>query len=182
VQAPVTTPPGETPTASLPTVVVAATKGNIFIRRGPNVAFNPIAALLRGESATASGRDVLASWLQIQIPGGAGRTGWISIATEFTTVQGDVRGLPEIEATDFPIPAFLQNCTHHQMSVDPGGIVLPSVDNFPENNVRINPGNYAVHDMDIDEYPEVMKVDLKEGSAIDVNVDGNGEKKKCVAP
>jgi hypothetical protein len=39
-----------------------------------------------------------------------------------------------------------------------------------------------VHDVDIDEYPEVMKVVLKEGSAIDVQVDGNGEKKKCVAP
>jgi len=36
--------------------------------------------------------------------------------------------------------------------------------------------------LDVDEYPEVMKVDLKEGSAIDVQMDGDGEKKKCVAP
>ena len=171
-----------TPIPSLSPVLVVAAKGNLFIRRGPNMAFNPVAALLRGQSAMASGRDVLAGWLQIQIPGGAGRTGWISIETDFTTVQGDVRSLPEMETTDWPIPAFLQNCTHHEMSVDPGGIVLPAVDNFPDNNVRINPGSYTVHDVDIDEYPEVMKVVLKEGSAIDVQVDGNGEKKKCVAP
>jgi hypothetical protein len=169
-------------TATLSRVVVVAAKGNLFIRRGPNVAFNPISALLEGGSATASGRDVLGDWLEIQVPGSAERTGWISIQTDFTSVQGNVRSLPEIEPTDWPIPAYLRNCTYHQMSVDPGGIVLPSVDNFPDNDLRINPGSYTVRDTDVDAYPEVLRVDIKEGSAIDVQVDGTGEKKKCPAP
>lgn len=97
-------------------------------------------------------------------------------------MRGDVRSLPEIEPTDWPVPASLRNCTHDQMSVDPGGIVLPSVDNFPANDVRIDPGSYTVRDTDVDKYPEVLQVVLREGSAIDVQVDGNGEKKKCPAP
>jgi hypothetical protein len=56
---------------------------------------------------------------------------------------------------------------------------LPAITNFPANDVRINPGTYRVYDSDVEGNPEVLKVELREGSAVDVNVDGNGEKHKC---
>jgi len=90
--------------------------------------------------------------------------------------------LPEIEPTDWPIPAFVRNCTFDQMAVYPGGIVLPSADNFPENDVRVNPGAYRIRDLDVDGYPEVLVVHISEGSTIDVRVDGNGAKRKCPVP
>jgi hypothetical protein len=168
---------------SLPSpVTVTAAKGNLFIRRGPDAAFNPVSVLMRGQNAQATARDVLAGWVQIPIPGGAGGSGWISVGTEFTLVSGDVLSLPEIEPTDWPIPAFLRNCTHHEMYVDPGGIVLPPVDNFPENDVRLNPGAYTVRDTDVDGYPQVLAPEIGEGSAIDIQIDGAGEKKKCPLP
>jgi len=102
--------------------------------------------------------------------------------SDFTEVTGDVRTLPEVEPTEWPELAFLRNCTYHEMIVQPGGIILPAVQNFPENDVRINPGTYAVLDLELDGYPEVLTVEIREGSAIDVILDGYGEKKKCPAP
>jgi len=48
--------------------------------------------------------------------------------------------------------------------------------------VRVNPGIYSVVDVDVDGYPEVLTVEIREGSAVDIVVDGNGEKKKCPTP
>lgn len=170
---------GALPTAGAEPVSVAAAQGNVFIRRGPNVAFNPISVLRRGQSATAMARDVLGEWLEIRLPADPQKSGWISILTKFTTVSGDVRGLPEIEPTLWPNLAFLRNCTHHEMAAYPGGITIPAVDAFPENEVRMNPGTYSVIDTDVDGYPEVLSVDIWEGAAIEIRVDGLGEKKKC---
>jgi hypothetical protein len=169
-------------TPSAVRVTVTAAKGNVFVRRGPNLAFNPISVLRQGQSATASARDVLAKWLMIDTPGNPASPGWISIASVYTFVSGDVESLPEIEPTFWPLAASLRNCTHDQMTADPGGIPIPPIDAFPENDVRINPGTYTVHDVDVDGYPEVLKVDIREGSAVDIRVDGNGEKKKCPLP
>ena len=170
------------PTSTPEVVTVAASKGNLFIRRGPDLAFNPISVLMDGQSATASGRDVLSDWLRIHIPGHPGDTGWVSIQTNYSLVSGDVSSLPEITPTDWPIPAFVRNCTYDQMQADPGGIVLPPVTSFPDNDVRLNPGTYRIYDTDVDGSPEVLKVDLREGSAIDVRDDGNGDHKKCPVP
>ncbi len=169
-----------TPTA--PAVIVTATNGNVFLRRGPDLGFNPISVLMEGQSATALARDVLAEWLQVPLPGNPDQTAWVSIQTQFTRVTGHVMSLPEVQPTYFPVPASIRNCTYHQMSVDPGNITLPSVDNFPANDVQVNPGTYVIHDTDVDGYPEVLKVSVSEGSAIDVRVDGNGEKRKCPVP
>jgi len=160
-------------------VTVTAAKGNVFIRRGPNLAFNPISVLWKGETAIATARDVLGDWLRIAPPDDPGRDGWISIMSEFTTVTGDIDRLAEIEAPDWPELAFLRNCTHNQMVLDPGGLLIPPVDSFPENQVRVNPGSYVVIDVDVDGYPEVLSVQIAEGSAIDIVLDGTGEKKKC---
>ena len=97
-------------------------------------------------------------------------------------MSGDVTKLPEIEPTDWPVPAFLRNCTFHNMTAEPGGILLPALSNFPANDVRINPGTYRVYDTDVDGAPEVLKVELKEGSAIDIRTDGDGLRRKCPVP
>lgn len=163
-------------------VTVVAVKGSLFIRRGPDQAFNPVSVLREGQSAPALARDVLAGWVQIPIPSQPEKNGWISIQTQFTAVRGDVLSLPEVEPTDWPELASLRNCTHHQMWIAPANMILPSVDNFPANDVRLDPGTYVIYDTDVDGYPEVLTVDVREGSAIDVRIDGNGEKKKCPLP
>ncbi len=174
--------PDSSPTPTLAPVTVAAVKGNLFIRRGPDVAFNPIAVLSAGQRETALARDVLAEWVEIRVPSNPGQTGWVSLQTTYSAVTGDVTSLPEIQPTDWPVPAFLRNCTFHDMTAEPGGILLPAVTNFPDNDVRIPPGTYRVYDTDVDGYPEVLKVELREGSAVDIRVDGNGFKKKCPEP
>jgi hypothetical protein len=167
------------PTPTLPPVSVAAVNGNLYIRRGPAVAYNSIAVLYDGQSARAQGRDVLANWLEIPIPGNPETLGWVSIQTVYSAISGDLTKLPEIQPTDYPVPAFLRNCTYHNLTAEPGGILLPAITNFPANDVRINPGTYRVYDSDVEGNPEILKVELREGSALDVNVDGNGEKHKC---
>jgi hypothetical protein len=187
VQATRTAPSAPAPTAPSPTslppqVTVTAINGNVFIRRGPDLAFNSISVLTKGQTVVATARDVLARWLQIPVPGDPQRTGWITIVTSYTSVTGDVQSLPELEQTTWPELASLRNCTHHLMTTDPGGIDIPAVDYFPDNEVRIDPGVYSILDLDVDKYPEVLSVDIREGSAIDILTDGTGEKKKCPLP
>ncbi len=125
---------------------------------------------------------MLSRWLQIRVPGGEQKTGWVTLVTDYTVVTGDVQSLPESQTTVWPELAFLRNCTHDLMVADPGGVPIPAIDYFPDNEVRINPGVYTIVDVDVDEYPQVLKVDIREGSAIDILVDGTGEKKKCPVP
>ena len=169
-------------TGTPPRVTITAVNGNIFIRRGPDLAFNPISVLTKGQTAVAMARDVLARWLQIKLPGDPQRTGWVTILTSYTSVNGDVQRLPELEQTIWPELASLRNCTHHLMTTDPGSIDIPPIDYFPDNEVRINPGKYSILDLDVDKYPEVLVVDIREGSAIDILTDGTGEKRKCPLP
>jgi hypothetical protein len=186
---PITEPASATPTA-IPSLEAAPTagrveihaRGNLFVRRGPNLAFNAIAVLPKGEVVLAIARDVLSDWVMIAVPGNAEETGWVSIMSDFTEIVGDVNGLPEIEPSEWPQLAFLRNCTFHELNAYPGGIVIPAVQNFPNNDVRVNPGLYTVVDVDVDGYPEVLTVEIREGSAVDIVVDGSGEKKKCPQP
>lgn len=175
-------PPLASGTPSAPKVTVTATNGNLFIRRGPDLGFNPIAALLSGQTATGLARDVLSEWIEVPLPGQPNQTGWVSIQTQFTTISGELSTLPEVQPDYWPVGATIRNCTLHQMLITPVNIILPSVDNFPANDVRVNPGTLVVVDTDVDGYPEVMKVEIREGSAVDVRVDGNGLKKKCPTP
>jgi hypothetical protein len=170
------------PTQTQVVVSVTAIKGNLFIRRGPDLAFNPIAVLNDGQTAMAIQRDVLANWLQIPIPSLPGKTGWVSIQSHFSTVSGDVMSLPEYNQTVWPVGASLRNCTHDQMEADPAGIVIPPIDNFPDNEVQLNPGSYFIRDIDVEHSPTVLKVQIVEGSALDILTDGNGVRKKCPLP
>ena len=105
--------------------------------------------------------------------------GWVTIVTQYTQVNGDVEDLPEISPNEWPELAFLRNCTHDLMVANPIGITIPPLEYFPDNEVQIDPGEYSIVDVDIDKYPEVMKVQMKEGSVIDIIYDGTGEKHKC---
>ncbi|MBI5841826.1 MAG: SH3 domain-containing protein [Chloroflexi bacterium] len=187
-----TRPPEPTSTLPLPTVTVTpiveeiqvkdtitAVNGNLYIRRGPGLAYNPIGVLAKGESASVLARDILSDWVQISIPSQPGQTGWVSIMTGYSSMDGDVAGLPGIQVTDWPVASYLRNCTHHQMIVKPGDIIIPSLLQYPENEVWIYPGTYTVYDLDMDQYPEVAIVQLREGVEIDISLDGNGDKRKC---
>lgn len=162
--------------------MVAAVKGNVFIRRGPDLAFDPVSVLMDGQRARALARDVLAKWVQIPIPGQGQRTGWVSVQTRFVALTGDILQLPELTPTDWPVLASLRNCTLHAMEADPGGIPIPAVTAFPDNDVPINPGIYTIHDTAVDDSPQVMKVEIREGLHIDIREDGDGNHKKCPLP
>ncbi len=163
-------------------IMVSAVKGNVYIRRGPDLAFDPVSVLMDGQSARALARDVLAKWVQIQIPGGGQRTGWVSVQTHFVALTGNIKQLPEVTPIDWPVMASLRNCTRHAMEADPGGIPIPAVAAFPDNDVPIHPGLYTIHDTAVDGNPEVMQVEIREGVHVDIRIDGNGNHNKCPLP
>jgi hypothetical protein len=169
----------QSPTQTPQAVTVAAVKGNVFIRRGPDLAYNSISVLMNGQSATARGRDVLEKWLQISLPDHPEQIGWISIQSHYSVVSGDVKSLPVVEPTDWPVLASVRNCTHHEMRVDPIGIVITTADNFPWSDVTINPGVYTIHDIDVRGKPTVMEVEIKEGTQVEIRKDGDGERWSC---
>ncbi|MBM3125928.1 MAG: SH3 domain-containing protein [Chloroflexi bacterium] len=170
---------GMTPTVTLlPEVTLTAVKGNIYIRRGPGMAFNPIDVMYENSQVTVIAHDMLSEWAQVVLPNSKG-TGWVSLKTRYTTVNGDLAGLPGFTPTEWPVPAYLRNCTHHRMFILPGEIILPSYFGYPENEIWLYPGTYLVYDLDVPGEPEVQEVDIREGMSIDVNLDGAGERRIC---
>jgi hypothetical protein len=166
-----------TPT-SLPKVTISAVKGNLFIRRGPDMAFNPIDVLYKDTSAKVIARDVLSNWVQIIIPN-SDKTGWVSIQTDYSKLVGGLKALPEITPTDWPLPAYIRNCTHHQMYIMPSEIVLPSTYAQPENEIWLYPGSYTVYDLDVPGEPEVLTTGIREGITVEILDDGLGEHRNC---
>jgi uncharacterized protein YgiM (DUF1202 family) len=166
------------PTAALPIVTITAVNGNVNIRRGPSLAYNPISVLYKGMSAKVIAHDVLTKWAQIELPG-SDKTGWISLLTDYATVEGDLDSLPGFTTTEWPITAYLINCTHHEMFVMPGGITLPSAYQEPENEIWLNPGHYTVYDLEVPDLTEVKSFDIREGQEIEITEDGAGERRKC---
>jgi len=163
---------------SIPSVTLTVVKGNLFIRRGPDMAFNPIGVLYKDTSAKVIARDVLSDWAQIQIPN-SDQTGWVSIQTEYSQIEGNLKDLPEYTPTEWPLAAYLRNCTHHRMYVPQADMVIPSSFEFPDNEVWIYPGTYSVLDIDVAGDPEVMDFTIKEGESVEIRWDGSGEKRKC---
>lgn len=163
---------------SIPSVTLTVVKGNLFIRRGPDMAFNPIGVLYKDTSAKVIARDVLSDWAQIQIPN-SDQTGWVSIQTEYSQIEGNLKDLPEYTPTEWPLAAYLRNCTHHRMYVLQADMVIPSSFEFPDNEVWIYPGTYSVLDIDVAGDPEVMDFTIKEGESVEIRWDGSGEKRKC---
>jgi hypothetical protein len=80
--------------------------------------------LYKGTSARIIGQDVLSRWVQIQMPRFRELTGWVSIMTDFTRVDGDLASVPDFTFTDWPLPAYVKNCTEHDLVLEPGDIYL----------------------------------------------------------
>ena len=114
--------------ASQTSVTITAVGGNLYVRRGPDMAFNQVGVLYDGESMNVIARDVFSDWLQVS-------TGWVSIQTKYSSVAGNISTLPEVEVTEWPTPAYLRNCTYHTMYVLPAEIQIPSYFFKPENKI-----------------------------------------------
>ena len=167
-----------TPTSSLPIVSISAVKGNLFIRRGPDMGFNPVAVLYKDKSAEVLARDVLSKWVKIKFPN-SDKTGWVSIQTQYSLIEGDLKAVPEQMPTEWPVPAYVRNCTYHQLYVMPAEVVISPILNSPDNEIRINPGSYTVYDINVSGDPLVAEIEIKEGSNIDLIKDGLGNQHKC---
>jgi hypothetical protein len=178
VEIPTATEIVPTPTPSLPKVTISAVKGNLFIRRGPGMPFNPIGVLYKDTSAEVVARDVLSNWVEIKFPASS-KTGWVSIQTKYSQIEGRIEDLPEYTPTEWPVPAYLRNCTYHQMYVLPAEVLLPSYYNYPDNEIWIYPGSYTVLDIDVPGDPVVAEISVKEGSDIEIHNDGSGGHHKC---
>jgi len=172
------------PTASpsIPSVTITAINGNLYIRRGSGSDFNPIGVLSKGQSATASGRDILDEWLYIPIPSQAGEFGWISMLTIYSSVSGQTMDLPVVDS-DLAVPAFIQNCSTHNMIVWPPGVIIPPGNQYPDNIVQFDPGAYTIQDYDNGKSNpnsnQGTAVDLREGGLFKITAMGTAAQHKC---
>jgi hypothetical protein len=157
-------------------VVVKAVRGNLNIRRGPGPEYNPVGALLGGQSSTATARNDDASWLYIGIPFISNQFGWVSTKTQYSSITGDVMFLP-VMAVPPADPAYIRNCTFHDMLVKPAGVILLSQANPPANRQQFFPGEYSIFDQVT--LSKVWGFVLVEGKTVDIKKDGLGKSYSC---
>jgi hypothetical protein len=166
------------PATQTSNVILNVVKGNLFVRRGPDMAFNPVGVIYKDTSAKVIARDMLSKWVEVEIPNSS-KTGWASIQTEYSQIEGNLEDLPTFTPTEWPTAAYLRNCTYHRMYITPSEVIVSPSLQFPENEIWIYPGEYVVYDIDVSGDPEVMKITVQEGSDIEIREDGLGEKRKC---
>ena len=171
----VETPP-ITPTPK--TVSVSMKGGNLFVHRGPGLEYNFVGVLYDGDTAIATGRDRISRWIRIELPSQSGVEGWITTETDYTRIYGDISNLPFIQ-TEPASPAFIRNCTKHEILVLPAEVYLLSKYDTPDNEERFDVGVYQVYDTDIPGNLRLEDVSLSEGKTVDIRYDGNGDKSKC---
>lgn len=177
---PTIVPVTETLALPQPSVTITAKSGNLFIRRGPSTKYSRIGVLTKGMSAEIIGKDVLSKWVQIKIPDSKS-TGWVSIQTQFSEITGDLKQIPDFTFTDFPLPAYIKNCTEHELWIEPGGYYLYSLFTNAQslNEVRVDSGVYYVYDLSVPDEPLIKKIDLQENQTAYITVNGLGESHKC---
>lgn len=170
----------EIPPTPQPEVILTVTKGNLYIRRGPGLPYNQIGVLREGESARIIGQDVLSRWVQVQMPNSQ-NAGWVSVMTDFTRVDGDLNSVPNFTFTDWFKPAFIKNCTEHDLVVEPGDHYLYNLytNSLTLNEVQVDPGSYTVHDMFLPGAPEIQRVEVREGMTVYITVNGLGVSHNC---
>jgi hypothetical protein len=186
-----TATPLPTPTPDLPTEVpptltatpavrVTAIDGNLYIRRGPGTVYNRIGLLKKGESADVIGQDVLSKWVQINIPN-TEITGWVSLLTPFSQIDGNLSAIPAFTFTEWPEPAYIKNCTEHDMLVGPNEIYLFSLWTNSKylNEEQFDPGVYEIYDLFVPGEPLVETIDLQEGETFYITVNGLGVEHNC---
>ena len=178
-----TSTPTETATmtvsATASVVTITADGGNLNVRRGPDVGYNPVSGLLKGETATVIARNDTGDWLKLSsIPKLPGKTGWVNAKTKYSLVTGDVMSLP-VETVSPPQPAYILKCTSHSMDMYPIGISVPPKNEKPNNKVDIAPGEYEVFDSAVAGSPSVASITVLEGQTARIKTDGNGINFPC---
>jgi hypothetical protein len=170
---------GTTPFTPTPkTVSVAIKGGNLFVHRGPGLEYNFVGVFYDGDTTIATGRDLINRWIRIQLPSKPSVEGWITTETEYTRIYGDISNLPFIQ-TEPASPAFIRNCTKHEILILPTEVYLLTKYDTPYNEERFDVGVYQVYDTDIPGNVRLDDVSLSEGKTVDIRYDGNGEKSKC---
>ena len=168
-----------TPSPTSGNVTVTAVNGNLSIRTGPDITFDAIALLKDGETVTALARSIMDGWVQIPIPSQEGKTGWVSLKTNYFIVNGNVLDLPRVDAVEWNIGSYLINCTPHQMIVKPGNVILEPVDDAPANRVWFSPGLYSVYDMDVEGQPVAANLSVTEHREFHILKDGTRKQWSC---
>jgi uncharacterized protein YraI len=166
------------PTSTSAVVTITANGGNINIRRGPGVGYNPIAVFTKGQSTVATARNEDGSWLKITAQDGSGKPGWVNAKTQYSSISGDVTLLP-VETVEAPAPAYIRNCTFHVMQIQLADIKIENQTKTPDNKVKFNPGNYEVFDTTVSGSKAVQVINLREGDTIDITHDGVGNTYSC---
>lgn len=165
---------------AIPVVRVTAIDGNLYIRRGPGTVYSRIGLLKNGESADVIGQDVLSKWVQINIPN-TEITGWVSLLTPFSQIDGDLSAIPSFTFTEWPEPAYIKNCTEHDMLIGPNEIYLFSLWTNSKylNEEQFDPGVYEVYDLFVPGEPLVQTIDLQEGETFYITLNGLGVEHNC---
>lgn len=153
-------------------ITVTAATGNLFVRRGPGTTYNIVSGFSKGVTTKAVGRNEKNDWLAIEIPLAKGVVGWISLGTGYTELHGKLADLP-LYPFEEPKPAYVQNCTLHDMTTRPGQWNLPA-----KTTQKVNPGEYQFLDMSTGQ-SKVMEATLKEGNTVYIKVDGDGVSHGC---
>lgn len=177
--------PTETPTITItplptfPLVTITAVNGDLAIRSGPDMTFTAIGKLRKGTTAQVIARSILIGWVQIPITADPLKTGWVSIQTNYSKVDGNISDLPVIKIVEWPNGSYLRNCTGHQLIVTPGDTLLPPVTDAPNNRVWFAPGSYVISDMDVPGQPMVKEIRLTPRIEVDLRKDGDGKLWEC---
>lgn len=169
------------PTPIVSPVHIIAASGNLYIRRGPGTPYNRIGLLPKGTSAEVIGQDMLSKWVQIKIPESE-NTGWVSLLTPFTKLDGDLSIVPAFTFTEWPQPAYIKNCTEHDMLLGPGDIFIYNLYTNAQylNEIQVDPGTYKIYDaFDPDNLVFIDSVDIREGDTYYAVVDGTGTHHNC---
>ena len=169
-----------TPLPSLSSITITAIDGNLFIRRGPGMPYNPIGFLRKGVSAQVIAVDVLSNWAQINVPD-METTGWVYLHTPYSKIDGDLSQIPDFTFTEWPAPAYIKNCTEHDMFITPGNTYLPSLYTNAKflNEYQVDPGTYIAYDMYYPDEPEAQVLEVREGVTVYITINGRGEGHKC---
>ncbi len=157
-------------------VIITASTGSLSIRRGPGTAYNLVGYLMDTQSAVATARDSNGNWLYIPIPSMPTSFGWVSTATSYSSVVGDISSLP-VMTVAAAAPITIRNCTYHPMKITPINVLLEGqVD--PNHMTVVLPGDYAAYDQSVGN-TLVKTMTLGEGDWVDINTDGLGNTYTC---
>jgi hypothetical protein len=80
---------------------------------------------------------------------------------------------------EWPVGSYLRNCTSHRLIVEPGGKILPPVEQAPDNRVWFHPGLYHIYDLDLPGRPEVTGVQLGPHTEVGIVEDGSNQRGVC---